>query len=636
MRRCWRPGWRPGWRFGLLLVVALGAAGCASQDFDEPTAFEPPETTVIYTPAVEGAPSEAIQALMEESLAIFRRAEDGAQSLAFLRRRAEGDIPTAQRILRSFGYFRPAIDVRVQDAAPPPDDDAAQAPPTPGADDEDEAAVTQATATLLIDPGPVFALAAHRFVLDGFAPGPQPSLGPAEAYGSPVGSDAQAAPILAAEGQALADIRRQGFFYAANVGRDAVADLQASSLEVETAFDTGRRYRFGPVSIAGAPNVETAYLLTYLPWQEGDIVDPAKLGAYQRALLGTGLFRSGFVTLPETPPDSEIAPVEVELQEAPFRTVQFGLRFSTDEGPGARAEYEHRNLFGANEQLTLTLDVALEEQVAAAEYRKPQYLRPGQELVAGLELRRVDDDAFEELGTTATVGLRRRLGPRWTVGAGLLAEASVIDDEGDEATAILAGVPVFAAYDSTASLLNPTDGERLLVELAPFAGSFDSEPTVFGVIDTRASAYRPLDENARWVIAVRGRIGVIASGDFDDIPATRRLYSGGSGSVRGFAEDFIGELDDQNDPVGGRSALEAGVELRYPIVGDLGGVVFVEAGSVSEAIFPDFDQGVQVGAGAGIRYYSPVGPIRLDVAVPVNGRDADDDFQLFISIGQAF
>ncbi len=106
--------------------------------------------------------------------------------------------------------------------------------------------------------------------------------------------------------------------------------------------------------------------------------------------------------------------------------------------------------------------------------------------------------------------------------------------------------------------------------------------------------------------------------------------------MRGFAENIVGPLDDDGDPVGGRSALEAGLEFRARIWGDVGGVVFAEAGSVSTEPFPDFSEGIQTAVGLGLRYYSPAGPIRLDVAFPVNGRDVDDFFQFYFSIGQAF
>jgi translocation and assembly module TamA len=98
----------------------------------------------------------------------------------------------------------------------------------------------------------------------------------------------------------------------------------------------------------------------------------------------------------------------------------------------------------------------------------------------------------------------------------------------------------------------------------------------------------------------------------------------------------VGPLDEDDDPIGGRSVIEAGAELRFPVWGDIGGVGFVEGGTVSTEVYPDFEEDFLVAAGAGVRYYSPVGPIRFDVAFPVNGRDEDDAFQFYISIGQAF
>jgi len=119
------------------------------------------------------------------------------------------------------------------------------------------------------------------------------------------------------------------------------------------------------------------------------------------------------------------------------------------------------------------------------------------------------------------------------------------------------------------------------------------------------------------------------------VPPTKRLYSGGGGSVRGYAQDYIGPLDHGN-PRGGRSVLEAGVELRARLFGDIGGAIFTEAGSVSTETYPDFEDGIQTAAGLGLRYYSPAGPIRVDVAFPINPRSQDDAFQVYFSIGQAF
>jgi translocation and assembly module TamA len=455
-------------------------------------------------------------------------------------------------------------------------------------------------------------------------------------FGSPVGQPAKAQDIIDAEAAAVADLRRRGRPYAASQGRSALADRDASTLEIETTIATGPEYVFGPITFTGAPNVRDEYLLTYLPWTEGDVVDATLLASFQRRLMGTRLFRSGTVSLPETPQEGEAAPVTVKLEEAPFRTVRAGVRFNSDSGPGVRLGYEHRNLFGSNEQINLTADASLDEQVVEAQFRKPQYLRPWQDFVAGLELRHVDEDAYEELGGTATAGIERRLNPRWTVGFGLLGEYSHITDQGVTNDAILGGVPLFAAYDGSDDLLDPTRGARFRIDATPFAGQFAGDFTTFLSLDARASAYFPLTSDGGTVFATRARLGSIVSSDFSDIPATRRLYSGGGGSVRGYAEDFIGPLDASGDPIGGRSVTEVGAELRGKVWGDLALAAFVEAGSVTEDMVPTFSDGMQVAAGGGIRYHSPIGPIRVDVAVPLNPRPEDDSFQFYISIGQAF
>ena len=121
-----------------------------------------------------------------------------------------------------------------------------------------------------------------------------------------------------------------------------------------------------------------------------------------------------------------------------------------------------------------------------------------------------------------------------------------------------------------------------------------------------------------------------------DLPADLRFYAGGGGSVRGFAFQKAGELDDENDPIGGRSLFEASGEVRVRVTDTIGVVAFVDAGAAFSSSFPDFDDELRIGAGPGLRYFSPIGPFRLDVGFPVNPRNSDDAFQLYISIGQAF
>ncbi|MEO0362162.1 MAG: POTRA domain-containing protein, partial [Pseudomonadota bacterium] len=417
------------------LAFAAVLAGCAFfEDGGIPEAqFERPETAVEYRVRLEGVEDERARDLMREALAVFRRQEDGAQSVAFLRRRAEGDVETALKILRSFGYYEAEVEVRVEapDAAPPPeaeapvaeseaDAEAAEAPEDE--EPEDDADESRATVRVIVEQNRAYMLAAHRLLYEGGGDAVDglPAVADAKEFGSPVGRRARASRILSAEDKAVAALRAGGRPYARRLGRDAVADPEAATLEVDTTIAPGRAYVYGDVVYEGLGTIDTDYLDTYRTFDLGASVDPADLVAFQRELISTGLFNAGSANFPEEPPEGEAAPVIVTLEEAPPRTISGGVRFDTDVGPAVRGGFEHRNLFGANETLTLEALVGLEEQSLDTRYRLPQFLRSGQDLVYGLEIRRIDDEAFEEIGGAASVGIERELSPGLLVGLGVL------------------------------------------------------------------------------------------------------------------------------------------------------------------------------------------------------------------------
>ncbi|TYO85410.1 autotransporter assembly complex protein TamA [Oceanicella actignis] len=615
-------------------------------------AFEAPRTQVRYEVELRGAPDDDVAALLEQSLALYRFQDEGAQSVAFLRRRAEQDAELARKILRSRGYYEGKLAFRIlrgekaaSGAAPAPAADpfarepaapaeagpAHEAAPQPAPD-----AAERVRVRLRVKPGRPFILAEHRFVVVDHGQGAAPVPPDAAALGSPVGRRALAARILGAEQAAVAALRRDGRPFARIEGRRAVADMQAARLEVETILSAGPEQRFGPVRFEGLSQVREDYLLSYLPWREGEPVDADKLAEFQKRLASTNLFSTVVVRLPDGPAPDGAAPVIVAAEEGPPRTVAAELNLSTARGPELAASFVHRNLWGANERLGAELDLGFALQALSVELRKPQFRRAGQELALGASARHESDDAFEQSALTLTAGVQRALDPSLTVGLGGLAEVSEIDDGARQEDAFLLGAPAFARYEGADDLINPTQGWRAELKAAPFAGLVGGRAAPFLVADARGAVYFPLDAGGRTVLAAHGRAAAILSESLGDVPAPRRLYAGGGGSVRGYRERFVGPLDSAGDPIGGRSALELGAELRWRVRGDLGAAAFVDAGSVSTSVFPDFAEGVQLAAGLGARYYSPVGPLRLDVAAPLNPRDADDAFQIYFSIGQAF
>lgn len=613
----------------LIASLAVLAAGCSAFEDDPVTPgaeFERPETAVNYEVELTGVENERALELMEQALALFRLQEDGAQSLAFLRRRAEGDIATAQKILRSFGFYEAEVEVDIDSVA------AAGSEPASASEDVTPG---QAIARVIVTENRQYRLSEHKIALEEPIDG-RAALDAGD-FDDHVGKPVRASRILRAEDRVVADLRSKGRPYAKLTGRDALADPETAELEVASNVSAGRAYVYGDTVYEGADGVDRAYIDTYRHYEKGQQVDPADLVKLQRALIATGLFNAGSASFPEEPPAGDEAPVLVTLEEAPPRTIGGGVRYDTDAGPAVTGEFEHRNLFGSNETLTLEALVGLEEQNLQTRYRLPQFGRSGQDLVAGLELRHIDDDAFEEFGGTVTLGLERELTPELTVGVGGLLELSLIEESnGDDTTSRLVGLPIFAAYDNSDDRLDPTEGFRARLSFTPFSGFVGDTPAAFAVLDGTLSGYFDITGEKKYILAARGRVASVLSGDLDVVSANRRLYSGGGGSVRGYRERFIGPLDAEDDPVGGLSAVEMGVELRARVSSVIGVAGFVEAGSVSTSIAPEFDEGVQVAAGVGARYFSPIGPLRIDVGVPLNPRGPDDSFQVYISIGQAF
>jgi len=261
-------------------------------------------------------------------------------------------------------------------------------------------------------------------------------------------------------------------------------------------------------------------------------------------------------------------------------------------------------------------------------------VRTRRDLIAALELFREDRDAFESVGATGSIGFEERLRDWLTATIGLGFEVAQITEDGVDRESYLIGIPGSLVYDRTDDLLNPTEGIRATAKVTPWAGLFDDEFTSFLESDIQASTYISLDRDARYIFAVRGRVAQVFADDTDNVPANRRVYSGGGGSVRAYATQYVNDLDSDGDPTGALGVVEGSAELRVRF-GNFGIVPFVDAGIVTNELFDDFGT-LRWGPGLGVRYFSPVGPIRLDVAVPIEKRAEDDSFQFYLSIGQAF
>jgi translocation and assembly module TamA len=329
-------------------------------------------------------------------------------------------------------------------------------------------------------------------------------------------------------------------------------------------------------------------------------------------------------------------PVTVDLNERRHRSIGVGASSRTDEGLGGNLSWEHRNLFGRGERLTIELDGSFLGTNLSASFRKPDFWRRDQALIADSSLGYQNTDAYESLSAGVSGGLERLLAPGMTISAELAFRLSQVQERGkDKEEFGLLSLPVNFNWDRSNDLLNPTRGGRLALYNEPFTDVIGNALN-FNKSQVSYTHYLQVLDQPGVVLAGRTSVGTLFGAERDEVPADLRFYAGGGGSVRGFGYQLAGALDDDNNPIGGRSLLELSGEVRVRLTETIGVVAFVDAGSDFSSSVPNFNEPLRVGVGPGLRYFSPIGPVRLDVGFPINKRDSDDAFQLYVSLGQAF
>jgi translocation and assembly module TamA len=233
--------------------------------------------------------------------------------------------------------------------------------------------------------------------------------------------------------------------------------------------------------------------------------------------------------------------------------------------------------------------------------------------------------------------LRRKFSPRWSGSVGLTATHDDVVQKGTDRLYELLALPVSASYDSTGLtdvLQDPTHGVRTSFAFTP-TQSFGARTFTFFTLQASASAYFDLSGGGRTVIALRGLAGSVLGASSLDLPPDQRLYAGGSATVRGFKYQSIGPRFSDGDPIGGASVDAVTLELRQRLFGNFGAAVFVDAGQAGAGSIP-FTGAIRAGTGAGLRYYTPIGVVRGDVAIPLTRIANGDAFEIYIGLGQAF
>ena len=608
------------------LAVSLAIAGLAAPAGAREPRKSPWET--VETETEEPAPAESSEAVLYrvdfvgvEDAGLLSKLRTASRlveledrpppTTARLNLRAEEDLERLESVLRSEGYY---------DATAQSEIDSEQTP---------------AEVVIRVDTGALYRLAGYEVVYEGPTPPPEDQRPSLEQLGIEFDMPARA-PRIAAAGTAWTRLMTQrGYPFAKVVDRRSVINRETKTMRVTLRVDAGALARFGSVSISGLEGLEPVYVRRLLPWERGQIYDSRKIETLRRRLSQTRIFASIAIKPGEALDAEGELPIDINLAEGPRRTVGFGVDYSTDVGFGGNVFWEHRNFFGQGEQLRFNVTASEIERSLEAKVRKPTYPGRRQTLVFDAALSDEVTDGFDEKSASALAGIESRYLEDWLLTAGAAPEYSDVEQKGEDETYLLLGLPVTATQDLRNDRLNPTRGTRLELTLTPYRGLGPDDPDwVTGTAE--GSGYLKLDEDARFVLASRSKVGVLFGAKNRNVPASKRFYAGGGGSIRGYEFQSVGDLDRFDDPIGGRSVIEVSGELRVRATDEIGIVPFVDGGTVYEESYPDFSNTFRWAAGLGLRYFTGFGPLRLDVAFPINGRDSDDFFQFYVSFGQAF
>ena len=421
----------------------------------------------------------------------------------------------------------------------------------------------------------------------------------------------------------VSDLTARGYFDVQLTGSRVTVEENLQHADIELHVDSGPRYHFGEVRFS--ESILRAELLAgYVQFEKGDPWDAREIANLHEQLSGSGFFAAVSIqSEPLAEGDLEV-PVLVSISPGKRRVFSAGAGYATDNGIQARLGYTNRRRNDKGHQLDIRLFLSTVDSELTGNYRWPRG-RPDAEwldLYGGFLRKRTDTSESDK----STLGFRaaRNRTENWLESPYLEVthEEYLVGDQFDTSKLLIPGI----RWETTVgrNLRRLSRGHRMSLDIHGAHESVFSD-TTFGQLTASAKWITTVGRFTR--LLARADLGGTASKALDDLPATARFFAGGDTSVRGYDFETIGPVDDEGNVIGGAHQVVLSLEADWAVRQDWAVAAFVDSGSA----FNDGDIDMRTGVGLGIRWYSPVGPIRLDFAHPLD--DPDSDFRLHLTLG---
>ncbi len=457
------------------------------------------------------------------------------------------------------------------------------------------------------------------------------------AVGDPIVADW----LIAAQRNLKTTMIETGYPFAALRSETVTIDHDLHSGVLDQPVEPGSRLRFGKIRADDGGMLGSHHIQQIARFVPGDWYRFSDTEDLRRALIATGLV-SAVEIQPVPANDGNHVNLDVTLSPAPPRTISGQIGYASGQGLRVEAAWEHRNLFPPEGALIVRGVAGTLEQLGSVTFRRNNWLRRDRVLTLQALASNTNTDAFDARTVDISARVERTTTLiyqklwSWAAGTQLLGTDELAYDPSVDARVrrrfLIGSVFGLVTYDRSNDLLNPERGFRVSTRLSPEV-SFNGGVLPYLRAQIDASGYLPVNDKV--VLAGRVRVASIIGASRDEIAPSRRYYAGGGGSVRGYGYQRIGPRAPDNSPIGGASLVEFAAEARIHAFGAFSIVPFVDAGNVYRTSAPGFD-GLQFGAGLGVRYLTNFGPIRVDVGTPLNPQPGDSRIGVYISLGQAF
>ena len=412
-----------------------------------------------------------------------------------------------------------------------------------------------------------------------------------------------------------------------------------NNVEIAFLVNAGPTATIEKVEFIGLTQVKPEYVRKLVHLTDGQCFKRSYIIEARGYLQKSNLFSSTTPKISQTlNPDGSV-PVIFNLTERKSRSLKSGINYATDTVFGLGFGWEHRNFFGSGEEVKINLLGNQKEQLLELNYEKPFFKRDDQKMRIENLYETKTTKAFDSKEASAAIFIDRQLSQTWKIGSGLkfsYAEINHISNNKKPQNYYLLSTPILIGHDTRNNILNATKGYNITLETAPLI-NVNNKNKLFFKSNITATTYLTNKSKIKTTLALKASAGTISGISSEKIPNTEKFYVGGNNSVRGYAYQFVGNVDSEKKPIGGKSFVNTSVELRLSVTDEIGIVSFIDSGYAYNSLKINKNQDLLHGAGLGFRYITGFGPLRADIGIPLTRRKfIDKSFHFYFGIGQSF